>query len=137
MSTTTINSAAHSYIRSNPDLFAAVYQPEPFHLVDLPVDLRTASAHIKRMQQVGIVRRVGRDPHHSEQWGKGTSYRSEWAFTDKGEAVIQEMLEDRDTLPCGHGGVENLGGGEYRCGYDDCDAVHDRATVAAYLGVRE
>lgn len=48
-------------------------------------------------------------------------------------AAIQAELERRRLLPCGHTGISNRGNDTYTCGYEHCDAVHDRDVVEEVL----
>lgn len=45
-----------------------------------------------------------------------------------------EKHENSTTLPCGHTGMRNLGGGDYSCAFDLCDKVYDRDTVEGVFG---
>lgn len=50
--------------------------------------------------------------------------------TKKGvRAYADAILADRDLLPCGHSGFSNLGDGEFACGFEDCEARYERATI--------
>jgi hypothetical protein len=45
-----------------------------------------------------------------------------------------QALERRGVLPCGHSGFRNIDGELFACSSDDCDATHDRATIAEVFG---
>jgi len=43
-------------------------------------------------------------------------------------------LEQDNTLPCGHTGFKNLGGGEYTCSTESCEVRYSRGEVAEVFG---
>jgi hypothetical protein len=49
-------------------------------------------------------------------------------------AYADDVIESRDSLPCGHGGFVNLGDGEFACSGEGCDARYERATVEEVFG---
>lgn len=114
---------ARSVLRGNPDATARLPSPdEPFELADAPDELRRA---VRRFRSHGVVEVVDRPP------GGPNRYRTAPAAF----AAAQEIAAARETLPCGHGGLQNRRDGGYACGHADCDARFDRETVADSLGV--
>lgn len=47
--------------------------------------------------------------------------------------AIQREHNRRDTLPCGHTGIANLGGDDFGCGFEYCTSVHSRDVVEEVL----
>lgn len=116
--TNAVANGARSVLRANPDATTRLPSPaEEFRLADLP---REVARVFKRFREHGVIDRVGRTADGAN------TYR-----TDSGAyEVAREIREDRSTLPCGHGGMRNVRGGDYTCGNPDCDARYDRETVA-------
>ncbi|WP_336035835.1 hypothetical protein [Halobacterium yunchengense] len=119
--TNAVPNGARSVLRANPDATARLPSPaDEFRRADLPDEVARV---FRRFREHGVVERAGRaaDGAHT--------YR-----TDPGAyEVAREVRTDRDTLPCGHGGMRNLRGDAYSCGDPDCDARYDRDTVAAVV----
>ncbi|MFB6071707.1 MAG: hypothetical protein ABEJ88_01930 [Halobacterium sp.] len=116
-----VPNGARSVLRGNPDATARLPSPaEEFRLADLPSEVRRV---FKRFREHGVVECVDRPADGPNR------YR-----TDPGAyEVAREIRSDRSTLPCGHGGMQNLRGDGYTCGNDACDARFDRETVADVL----
>ncbi|MFB6268635.1 MAG: hypothetical protein ABEH83_01730 [Halobacterium sp.] len=115
--TSTVANGARSVLRANPDATARLPSPaEQYRYADLPAEVRRV---FKRFREHGVIERVDRP-------GDGANrYR-----TDPGAyEVAREVRRERDTLPCGHGGMQNLRGDDYTCGDPGCDARYDRETV--------
>jgi len=132
----TTKKSTHSYVRAHLDLLTELKDREEFVLAELQ-HTDAVRAEIQHMHDVGVVENTRREVRKAQSWDGGTAYRYVWRVTDRARGVIESLQHGRDTLPCGHRGVLNLGGGEYACGYEHCDARHDRQTVGAYLGVGE
>jgi hypothetical protein len=116
-----VSNGTRSVLRGNPDATARLPSPaEEYELSDLPEEVRRT---FRRFREHGIVEAVSRSD------GGPNVYR-----TDPGAyEVAREIRRERRTLPCGHGGMQNLRDGNYSCGDPDCDAQYDRETVADVL----
>lgn len=116
--TNAVANGARSVLRANPDATARLPSPaEEYRRADLPAEVRRV---FKRFREHGVVDRVERPEDDANR------YR-----TDPGAyEVARDIGRERDTLPCGHGGMQNLRGDDYSCGNPDCDARYDRETVA-------
>jgi hypothetical protein len=116
--TNAVANGTRSVLRGNPDATARLPSPaEEFRLADLPAEVRRV---FKRFREHGVVDAVDRTDDGAH------TYR-----TDPGAyEVAREIRGERSTLPCGHGGMQNLrDGGAYSCGNPECDARYDRETV--------
>lgn len=116
--TNAVANGARSVLRANPDATARLPSPaEEYRLADLPAEVRRV---FRRFREHGVVERVSRPSDGANRYQ-----------TDPGAyEVAREIRRERDTLPCGHGGMQNLRGDDYTCGDPDCDARYDRETVA-------
>lgn len=47
--------------------------------------------------------------------------------------IIEECDQQRQTLPCGHTGLKNIGGGLLTCGFDGCEHRYTRDTMQLLL----
>lgn len=104
------------------------------------VDLSHAA--LRKFEANGIVRRVGTT--RVEVDFEGDEYtrldrRPLWRTVAAAYHYVDERIRTadgsaRNTLPCGHQGVRNLGGGEYTCLQDGCSETWDEATARAALG---
>lgn len=114
-----INRKARNWIAANVDLLQVLIDAdEPLPLEAWPEELH---GRVLRGAEVDAIRtEVDEDTEY---------HRHQYDLTPKIEAAVEKKLEDRQTLPCGHFGVRNLGGGRYTCSYDGCDAVHGRTAT--------
>jgi len=118
-----VPNGARSVLRGNPDAAARLPPPgEPFRLAAAPGELRRV---FRRFRAHGVLEVVD-DPRDGPK-----RYRTNPAAFE----AAREIRADRDTLPCGHGGLRNRRDGDgYGCGHGDCDARFDRQTVRDCLG---
>ncbi|AHG05420.1 hypothetical protein HALDL1_16505 [Halobacterium sp. DL1] len=116
-----VANGTRSVLNGNPDATARLPSPaETYELSELPEEVRRI---FRRFREHGIVEAVSRSD------GGPNVYR-----TDPGAyEVAREIRSERRTLPCGHGGMQNLRGDDYSCGDPDCEARYDRDTVADVL----
>lgn len=56
-----------------------------------------------------------------------------WRVDPVAYEMALEDYENTSRFPCGHGGVRNLGDGEYSCSEDACPAIYPRATAEDVL----
>lgn len=114
-----IGKKARNWIGSNIDILAVLVEADgPIPLQAWPEDVRGSVVHAA---DIGAIKsRIDED---------SANRRSEYYLSETVEAVVESRLEDRQTLPCGHSGLRNLGGGRYACSYDGCDEVFLRATA--------
>lgn len=112
-----VANSTRSVLRGDPDATARLPPPgEEYAFRDVPAELRRA---FRRFREHGVIERVG------PPGGDRNTYR-----TDAGAyEVAREVRRERRTLPCGHGGMQNLRGDGYTCGEPDCDARYDRETI--------
>jgi len=119
--TNAVANRARSVLRGNPDATARLPSPaETFLLADLPEEVRRV---FKRFREHGVVEVVERPADGPNR------YRTDGGAYE----VAREIRRDRETLPCGHGGMQNLRDDGYGCGNPACDARYDRETVADVL----
>ena len=113
-----VANGTRSVLRGNPDATTRLPSPaEEYALRDLPGELRRV---FRRFREHGVIKRI--DDASSDP----NTYR-----TDAGAyEVAREIRRSRSTLPCGHGGMQNLRGDDYTCGDPNCDARYDRDTIA-------
>lgn len=116
-----VANGARSVLRGNPDATARLPSPaDEFALSDLPEEVRRV---FRRFREHGVVDCVARPPDGPNR------YR-----TDPGAyEVARDIRESRSTLPCGHGGVQNVRGDGYACSNPACDERFDRALAEDVL----
>jgi hypothetical protein len=116
---------AHTMLRAEMDV--AKHLPHPEHTwvtADVPNPL---GDRVRRYHQYGVVRRV-------ERGGRNREQPSTWETTRPAFEYVNDVVEKTHTPgPCDHKGVRNLGGGEYSCTTEDCEARFSREIAEARL----
>jgi len=121
---TKLSRSAASTLRAELDNIAQLLEFErPVRKSEIEHD----GFRLTRLERMDIVERVDRKPTDS-------SWYYTWRLTDDAEQYARDILEERDELPCGHSGIENIHNGGYSCAFDGCDAEFSRDTVEEVLG---
>jgi hypothetical protein len=116
-----VPNGTRNVLGANPDATARLPSPaEEYELADLPREVRDV---FRRFREHGVIECVARPTDGPNV------YRTD---ADAYE-VAREIRGSRQTLPCGHGGMQNLRGDDYTCGNAACDARYDRDTIADIL----
>lgn len=125
--------AARTIVRSNPVAAAKLCEPDVV-MHGCPVN---DHGLIERFRRHGIIRQLERcDRNHEDCPSEGEAGCTTWLWrTDaRAYAMVQEELEHRTLLECGHPPFSNPEGVEgYECTHEDCDARYTRAEIEEVL----
>lgn len=114
-----INRKARNWIAANVDLLKVLVDADE----PLPLEAWFEAVHgrVHRGVEVGAIRTQADE---TIQY-----YRHRYDLSERVETAVAKKLENRQTLPCGHSGVRNLGGGQYTCSFDGCEATFGRSAT--------
>lgn len=115
-------------LRQNPNVSRALpLYPERFRRSQIP---ELSDAMLRRYMASNLIERVG--THYYREDGT-TRTEAIHRLTKHASEYIEAELGERETFPCGHGGVRNVSGG-YTCTVDSCDKVFSRELAEQVIG---
>lgn len=115
----------YSRIRANYNYLLELPDPDEVWLASHQSE--GVKARLRACLDMGIIRVA--DKEGGDRVGRQYYRTDPDAYRD-----LQDLIERRDTLPCGHVGVDNIRGVDgYGCGYEFCDEVYGEETVRECL----
>lgn len=119
--TSGLPSGSYHYIRGHLDALTELPPPEErwtYH--DISDSIHT---HLQKLRADGSVVVEGETDD---------GYKL-FSVDERAYQIIKECSQARETLPCGHTGVKNIGDGLLTCGFDGCSHKYTRDTMQLLL----